>query len=67
VIHALRYAATHDRGRPINPMMVEGKVHGGIAQSLGAALSEEQVYDDTLTRRAEQHRRRAAIVLPWLH
>jgi len=45
-VRVLRYAATHDCGRPINPSVVEGQVHGGIAQGLGAALSEELVYND---------------------
>lgn len=45
-VRVLSYTATHDCGRPINPAVVEGQVHGGIAQGLGAALSEELVYDD---------------------
>ena len=35
--------AAHDVGRAINPMLVEGQVHGGIAQGLGMALMEEYV------------------------
>jgi carbon-monoxide dehydrogenase large subunit len=46
-VTVLGYAATHDCGRPINPAVVEGQVHGGIAQGLGAALIEELVYDET--------------------
>jgi len=45
-VKLLSYAATHDCGRPINPAVVEGQVHGGIAQGLGAALTEELVYDE---------------------
>jgi carbon-monoxide dehydrogenase large subunit len=45
-VRVIRYAATHDCGRPINPMVVEGQVHGGIVQGLGAALGEELIYDD---------------------
>jgi aerobic carbon-monoxide dehydrogenase large subunit len=41
----LKYAAVHDCGRPINPVIVEGQLHGGVAQGLGTALSEELVYD----------------------
>jgi aerobic carbon-monoxide dehydrogenase large subunit len=41
----LRYVAAEDCGRLINPMIVEGQVHGGVAQGIGAALSEEIVYD----------------------
>ena len=38
---ATRFVAAHDVGRAINPMLVEGQVHGGIAQGLGMALMEE--------------------------
>jgi aerobic carbon-monoxide dehydrogenase large subunit len=34
-----------DCGRVINPIIVEGQIHGGIAQGLGSALFEESVYD----------------------
>jgi carbon-monoxide dehydrogenase large subunit len=39
------YAAVHDCGRPINPMVVEGQVHGGIAQGIGAGIQEELIHD----------------------
>ena len=42
----LRYVAVDDVGNVINPMIVEGMVHGGVAQGLGQALWEEAVYDD---------------------
>src|SRR5439155_672793 len=35
----------HDCGRPINPTVVEGQLHGGIVQGLGTALREEVVHD----------------------
>lgn len=38
---ARRIVAAHDVGRAINPMLVEGQIHGGIAQGLGFALMEE--------------------------
>jgi carbon-monoxide dehydrogenase large subunit len=41
----LKLAVMHDCGRPINPMVVEGQVHGGVAQGIGSALMEEIVYD----------------------
>jgi aerobic carbon-monoxide dehydrogenase large subunit len=44
-VRLLRFAAVHDSGRPINPMIVEGQLHGGVAQGVGAALMEELVYD----------------------
>lgn len=40
-VHPLRFVAAHDVGHAINPMLVEGQVHGGIAQGLGMALMEE--------------------------
>ena len=42
----LRYIAVDDVGNVINPMIVDGMVHGGAAQGLGQALQEEAVYDD---------------------
>jgi carbon-monoxide dehydrogenase large subunit len=45
VVHLVRYAAVHDCGRPINPTIVEGQLHGGIAQGVGTALREEIVHD----------------------
>src|SRR4029453_2399407 len=40
-----RYVLVHDCGTQVNPMIVEGQLHGGIAQGLGAALFEEIVYE----------------------
>ena len=42
----LRYAVVHDCGTVINPMIVEGQVHGGVAQGVGGSLLEEFVYDE---------------------
>ena len=42
----LRHAVVHDAGRSINPMVVEGQVHGGTAQGMGSALLEEVVHDE---------------------
>jgi carbon-monoxide dehydrogenase large subunit len=41
-----RYVAVDDCGKQINPMLVQGQVHGGIVQSIGQALYEEVVYDE---------------------
>ena len=38
-----KFVAAHDVGKAINPMLVEGQVHGGIAQGLGMALMEEYI------------------------
>lgn len=40
-VEPLKFVAAHDVGKAINPMLVEGQVHGGIAQGLGMALMEE--------------------------
>ena len=40
-----RYVAVDDCGNVINPLIVDGQVHGGIAQGLAQALYEEVVYD----------------------
>lgn len=40
------FTAVDDVGRVINPMIVEGQVHGGVAQGIGQALLEGCVYDD---------------------
>ncbi|SNS18416.1 CO or xanthine dehydrogenase, Mo-binding subunit [Streptosporangium subroseum] len=45
-IRILRYAVVHDCGNLINPMIVEGQIHGGVAQGVGGALYERMVYDD---------------------
>ena len=42
----VRYVAVDDCGPQINPVIVEGQVHGGIVQGIGQALWEEGVYDD---------------------
>jgi carbon-monoxide dehydrogenase large subunit len=45
-VEITKYVAVDDCGRAVNPMMVEGQVHGGIAQGIGQALYEEAVYDE---------------------
>ncbi len=40
------YVAVDDVGKVVNPLIVEGQVHGGIAQGIAQALYEEAVYDD---------------------
>jgi aerobic carbon-monoxide dehydrogenase large subunit len=42
----LRYVAVDDVGSPVNPMIVDGQVHGGITQGIAAALWEEGAYDE---------------------
>lgn len=46
MIDILKYAVVHDCGRLINPMVVEGQIHGGVAQGLGGSFYEKLVYDE---------------------
>jgi aerobic carbon-monoxide dehydrogenase large subunit len=45
LLEILRYVVIHDCGRVLNPMIVEGQIHGGVAQGLGGAFWEKLVYD----------------------
>jgi len=45
-IRVLRYCVVHDCGRVVNPVILEGQVHGGVAQGVGGALYERMVYDE---------------------
>ena len=45
-VELVRYVAVDDVGKKINPMIVDGQLHGGIAQGVGQALWEQAVYDD---------------------
>jgi len=47
VVEIVQFVAVDDFGTIINPMIVEGQVHGGIAQGVGQALFEACVYDET--------------------
>lgn len=40
-----KYVSIHDVGKQLNPLIVEGQIHGGFAHGLGAALMEELAYD----------------------
>jgi carbon-monoxide dehydrogenase large subunit len=42
-----KFVVAEDAGRLINPMIVDGQIHGGVAQGIGNALLEEIVYDET--------------------
>ena len=45
-VNFLNYAGVHDSGRIVNPMLVEGQIHGGIAQGIGQALTEGMAYNE---------------------
>src|SRR5881296_882020 len=44
-VKLLRYVVAHDCGKVINPVIVDGQVHGGVAQGVGGALFEDMAYD----------------------
>ena len=43
----MRYAAVDDVGRAINPLLIHGQIHGGIAQGVGQALLEQCFYESS--------------------
>jgi aerobic carbon-monoxide dehydrogenase large subunit len=47
IVRLLRYVVVHDCGRMINPMMVEGQVHGGVAHGIGMTPYEQMRFDET--------------------
>ena len=64
----LKYVAVDDCGKVINPMLVDGQVHGGIVQSIGQALYEEVVYDEQgqlVTGELMDYALPKASQLPW--
>jgi carbon-monoxide dehydrogenase large subunit len=64
-----KYAAVDDCGNVINPLLVDGQVHGGIVQSVGQALLEEAVYDENgqlVTGELTDYAIPRATDLPWL-
>lgn len=64
----LRYVAVDDCGKVINPLLVDGQIHGGIVQSIGQALYEEVVYDEQgqlITGELMDYAIPRASQLPW--
>jgi len=45
-LRILKYVVVHDCGRVINPLIVAGQIHGGVAQGVGNAFYEQLVFDD---------------------
>lgn len=43
----VKYVAVDDCGKVINPLLVDGQIHGGIVQGLGQAMLEEAIYDES--------------------
>jgi aerobic carbon-monoxide dehydrogenase large subunit len=46
-VKVVRYVAVDDCGPAINPMLIDGQIHGGIVHAIGQALYEQVVYDET--------------------
>jgi aerobic carbon-monoxide dehydrogenase large subunit len=45
-VDVVRYVSVDDCGPAVNPMLIEGQVHGGVAHAIGQALYEQVVYDE---------------------
>jgi len=45
MLRVRRYVVVHDCGRVLNPLILDGQIHGGVAQGLGGAMWEKLVYD----------------------
>ena len=64
-----KYLAVDDCGNLINPLIVDGQVHGGVAQGMGQALWEQVVYDDNgqlLTGEYMDYAMPRAHMMPWI-
>ena len=64
-----RYIAVDDCGNIINPLLVDGQVHGGVVQGLGQALYEQAVYDDNgqlITGELMDYCIPKASMIPWI-
>ena len=64
-----RYVAVDDCGKIINPLIVAGQVHGGVAQGLGQALWEEALYDENgqlLSGELTDYALPRAHMMPWI-
>jgi carbon-monoxide dehydrogenase large subunit len=46
IVEVVKYSCVNDFGTVINPLIVEGQLHGGVVQGIGQALMERTVYDD---------------------
>jgi carbon-monoxide dehydrogenase large subunit len=46
IVEVVKYTSVNDFGTLLNPMLVEGQIHGGVVQAIGQALLEHTVYDD---------------------
>ncbi len=68
-IHIKRYVAIDDIGNIINPMLVDGQVHGGVAQGMGQAMYEQAVYDESgqlITGELMDYAVPRSTMMPWI-
>ena len=68
-VKLLRYVAVDDCGNIINPLLVDGQVHGGVAQGIGQALCEQAVYDENgqlITGELMDYAVPKASMIPWI-
>ncbi|MGH9719024.1 MAG: xanthine dehydrogenase family protein molybdopterin-binding subunit [Bryobacteraceae bacterium] len=68
-IEIKRYVAVDDCGNIINPLLVDGQVHGGVAQGIGQALYEQAVYDDNgqlISGEFMDYAIPKATMMPWI-
>ena len=68
-IEIKRYVAVDDIGNQLNPLLVDGQLHGGAAQGLGQALWEQAVYDDDgqlITGSFMDYVMPRASMMPWI-
>ena len=67
-VQLMKYVAVDDCGNVLNPLLVDGQVHGGIAQSFGQAMLEEAFYDEQgqlITGELTDYAIPRAADLPW--
>jgi carbon-monoxide dehydrogenase large subunit len=68
-VKLIRYVVAHDCGRVVNPMLVDGQIHGGVAQGIGGGLYEALRYDETgqlLTGTLMEYHMPAADEVPFI-
>lgn len=69
VVDVKRYVCVDDCGNILNPLLVDGQVHGGVAQGLGQALYEHGIYDDNgqlLSGELMDYAIPKATMMPWV-
>jgi aerobic carbon-monoxide dehydrogenase large subunit len=69
-VRITRYGAVEDIGRVLNPVLVDGQLHGGIAQGLSQGLGEQMIHDDTgqiLSGSFMDYRMLRADDVPFMH